>query len=182
MNIKYPIETTWIDYPDNESLAIILYVMGCGNGCKGCHNPEFSYYHNRKNTRLFSYFHLADMLVTKCIQLKTNKIVISGGDCLSLLNFEDTKNLLSTIKFISSEIYYKYTLNINICIYTGYTIESVKLLNIKNFNFIKCGCYKEELKQESIKTDNYIQFASSNQKLYDCNYKLLSENGRYYFK
>jgi len=47
--------------------------------------------------------------------------------------------------------------------------------------FIKCGKYIEELKQKVIKNDEYMQFASMNQELYDSDYNLLTKNSRYYY-
>ena len=70
----------------------------------------------------------------------------------------------------------------NIIVYTGYNIDRVYKNNINGFKFIKCGNYDSNLKQTPHKTDDYIQFASTNQKLYDKKLNLVSENGKYYFK
>jgi len=50
--------------------------------------------------------------------------------------------------------------------------------------YIKCGQYDISQKQDSFKTDTFIQFASFNQELYkkiENNYVLVSKNGKYYF-
>ena len=72
--------------------------------------------------------------------------------------------------------------NVKVKVYDNLLVNYVKENNVKGFKFIKCNVYKENIKQSSEKTDDYIQFASRNQKLYDSNFKLLSKNGRFYFK
>ena len=34
--ILQPISATWLDYPDDESLALTVVMMGCDNGCPKC--------------------------------------------------------------------------------------------------------------------------------------------------
>ena len=38
---KYSIELdeTFLDYPDPEGTAIIVYMAGCSHHCPGCHSP-----------------------------------------------------------------------------------------------------------------------------------------------
>jgi len=174
MNIKFPITSTFLDYPDNESLAVIIYIMGCDNGCKNCHNPEFQDINYNIGTKNESYYYIAYNIIKNCSFFKTNKIVLSGGDCLYEKNVEITKKLIKELNF---HIPY-----LDICIYTGKDINYVKKLDLPKINYIKCGKYIEELKQEVIKNDDFIQFASSNQELYDSEYNLLSKSGRFYFK
>lgn len=149
-------------------------MMGCDNNCINCHNPKFKdYFINNETIQLFYPQALSEKIGKYMGLYRTDKIVISGGDPLSKYNIFKVKILLQNLYANSTN---------NVCIYTGKDIEYVKKAEVKGFKFIKCGKYIEELKQESIKTDEYIQFASSNQGLYDSNYNLLSENGRYYFE
>ena len=71
--------------------------------------------------------------------------------------------------------------SLDVCIYTGHSIEYVKKHNVKGFKSVKCGKFEYENLRESYKTDELIQFASPNQCLYDGEYNLLSENGIYKF-
>jgi len=165
--INYPLSYTFIDYPDNESMAIILYFYGCDNGCFNCQNE------NKLNNLDFKEVGIENIIKDIYIlstKLKTNKIVFSGGDCLYKNNIRFTKELLDKLKF-----------DYDICIYTGYNTMYIKQNNIKGFKFIKIGKYVDNLKQDSFKTDDFIQFASKNQNLYDSDLKLLSNNGIYFF-
>lgn len=163
MNIN--LQTTWLDYPDNESLAVIFYTYGCIHKCKNCHNLDLQ-------TPVTSYpSSIIDEIFTYCKRNNTNKLVLSGGDCLLK---EVNLNLTNTIID-------KYSKELDICIYTGYDIDYVKTNVHKGFKFVKCGKYDETKKIEPNKTDTYFQLASTNQCLYDSSYQLLSNNGKYYF-
>ena len=179
MNIKYPITSTFLDYPDNESLAVILYIMGCDNNCINCHNPEFQDRNYNIGTKNESYYYIAYKIIKNCSLFKTNKIVISGGDPLYKENIEDTKKLIKELNFYTPYCY--DSLSFDVCLYTGKDIEYIKKLDLPKVKFIKCGKYIEELKQKVIKNDEYMQFASMNQELYDSDYNLLTKNSRYYY-
>lgn len=69
----------------------------------------------------------------------------------------------------------------DICIYTGALIDEVKKLNLSGFKFIKCGVFDKTKFIGSKKTDDYIQFATSNQELYNEFLELISHDGIYYF-
>lgn len=157
---------SFLDFPDNTSHCVILYMSGCNHSCQGCHNKDLQTYRPFNITKE----EVVKRLKEYCSKSQTDKLCIQGGDPLYYKNIDLTK-------YILSEMGKEYI----ICIYTGFDIDFVKKLNLKGFQYIKCGCYKQELRQESKKTDNYIQFASSNQKLYDNNLNLLSMNGIYYF-
>jgi anaerobic ribonucleoside-triphosphate reductase activating protein len=154
-------DITFSDYPSKDGLAVICYIHGCEHNCKNCHNINLQKIEEDEEIiRL-------DDIENYCIRNNTNKIVISGGDPL----YNNNKNFT---KFICRELGEKY----NICIYTGYSIDDV---DFNGFKFIKCGKYDIERKQESFKTDDFIQFASSNQKLYNYKKELISNRGRYEF-
>lgn len=160
------LQTTWLDYPNNVSLAVIFYTYGCIHNCKNCQNQSLQ-------TPVESYPRgIIDEILMYCKRNNTNKLVLSGGDCL----------LKGANLDLTNAIIDKYGKELDICIYTGYDIDYVKANVHKGFKFVKCGKYDENMKIEPNKTDSYIQLASTNQAFYDSNCQLLSSNGRYYFE
>lgn len=160
------ISVTWVDYPDNENLAQIIYFNGCEHECKGCHNKELKDLSDDREKEL-------DILIEFLYgnKTKSNKVVLSGGDPLYIRNLAQTRKIL--------------TLNdtFDFCIYTGYSINDVKSFNIKGARFYKCGVYIDQQKDLTAgKTNEYLRFASKNQRLYDENYNLISDGNTYYFK
>ena len=85
------------------------------------------------------------------------------------MNIKETKELLNLL----------YEAGYKTMLYTGNDVEFCKENKIENFEFLKCGEYKEDLKQETIKTDYVMTFASTNQKLYNKSYKLITYEGIY---
>lgn len=166
--VLFPFSQTFLDYPDNENQAILIYMTGCDNSCKGCHNIQFKN-PNVDNSVEFSIEEIISNIEKLSKRIQSNKVVLSGGDPLSKYNIETTKILLKCKEF-------------DYCVYTGHDIEYVKKNEVSGFKFVKCGNYLEEFKQESSKTDDYIKFASTNQELYNEEYKKISLNGVYYFK
>jgi organic radical activating enzyme len=168
VSIHYPIIFTLIDYPDPSSIAILVNFKGCEHNCVECQNSTLQEY--EKNPYMDGQT-LYNILIIKTQEYDTKAVVFSGGDSLAPRNLEFTKSFLK-----------QFGNSFDICIYTGYKIEYVKENKIIGFQFIKCGKFEKSLQQHSIKNDGYIQFASSNQELYDYNYRKLSSNGIYYFK
>ena len=160
---------SFIDYPDNKSLAMCVVMMGCNHCCEGCQNPLFQNPNYDIGTRTVSVNQLVTELKEKCSKNNTNKIVLSGGDCLSSYNINFTKELLKQLD------------GYDVCIYTGYDIDYVKENGVSGYKFIKCGRFDILNKQESSKDDDKIIFASPNQILYNDVNEPLSKNGVYYF-
>jgi anaerobic ribonucleoside-triphosphate reductase activating protein len=171
---KYPLKTlqlsrSWIDFPDNESLAVCVCAAGCSHKCRGCHNPDLQNYH-WENLIVWEsvdalYFDITD----QCRRNKTNKIVFSGGDPLYEKNRAAVKSLLENL--------YK---DYEVCVYTGFEIKEVRKMNLK-FKYIKCGKFDEQNKRKSYKTDDEFCLASPNQNFYNAEYKIISKNGILYF-
>ena len=159
------ITETFLEYPDNSSVATIFYFGGCDRGCKGCHNTELQEFIE------FNYDDVVGSIDSYCKRISTNKIVLCGGDPLY------SKNIGLT-KYILQKLSNKY----DICIYTGVNIEEVIESGISGYKFIKCGIFDPTQFIGSTKTDNFIRFATRNQKLYDSENNLLSSNGEYFFK
>ena len=171
IRILNEIVPSFIDYPDNESLCLCIVMMGCQHNCKGCQNPLFQNPEFSNGTRLVSVDNLIEELKTLCNRNRTNKVVLSGGDPLSVYNIAFTKEFLDK----SSNIF-------DICIYTGYNINYVIENDVKGYKFIKCGKFKQDEYRKSDKDDEKMIFASPNQILYDGDNKPLSENGIYNFQ
>lgn len=180
MDTKYTIllQETLLDYPDNESNAVAVIMPGCIHNCKGCQSPHLcvpiiddltAKIIDSEDTYNTFINHTLPTFLNKA---NTNKIVLSGGDCLSPRNRSLTGKML--MSFLINDIYNK----IDICIYTGYDIDEVKEMHLpKAFKFIKCGKYIKELARDSKKTDRHLILASSNQDWYDENYQKLSNQG-----
>ena len=166
--ILQPISATWLDYPDDKSLALTVVMMGCDNGCLKCQNPEFQNPLYDKLTKDYTPQELEEELKILGKRNRTNKLVLSGGDPLAACNIEFTKEFLNITSF-------------DVCIYTGHNIEWVKEHNVSNFAFVKCGKFDYKTFRESLKNDEKMVFASPNQELYNNNFDLLSKDGIYYF-
>lgn len=160
-------DTTFLDYPSPDGIAVIVFMSGCCHCCEGCQNPLMRKLYTRDEKDIGEALSSIDIL---CERNGTNKLVLSGGDCLHPNNRELTKQIC---------FYFKDKLDI--CIYTGYSIDEVKQMDIDGFKYIKCGVFDKNNIQESEKTDEYIQFVNPTQNLYDSQYQQLSINGRFYF-
>jgi organic radical activating enzyme len=171
MNFIYPFQLTASDYPDDESFACLIFIIGCDNSCEGCQNPEFKKYKLINSTELSNMKELLMHIEDFCKKNHTNKIVLSGGDPLAKNNISDTKILLKLLK----KKKYK------ICVYTGHDISYVKANKVKYFEFIKCNGFDVNKYQSSKKTDLLLKFASTNQELYNSKMEKISDKGVYIF-
>lgn len=158
------VQSTFLEYPDNSSIATIFYFSGCDRNCEGCQNTSLKEYTPLDEKEVLSG------IVNYSKRLKTNKVVLCGGDPLYKKNFDLTRKIL-----------YNLGNDFDICIYTGALIDEVKKLNLSGFKFIKCGVFDKTKFIGSKKTDDYIQFATSNQELYNEFLELISHDGIYYF-
>jgi organic radical activating enzyme len=167
---KVIFSSTFLDYPDNSSNAVIVYFQGCDNNCDGCHNLRF-----KSNKKLIDGAIEVNALDFACLvsknskRHKTNKIVLSGGDPISKHNIEFIKSFM-----LLNHLYGLY----DICIYTGHNIDYVKNnWLIYGWKYIKCGGYDKNLNQKSEKTSKKFVLASSNQQIYNNKFELLTVSG-----
>lgn len=158
------VQSTFLEYPDNSSIATIFYFSGCDRNCEGCQNTSLKEYTPLDEKEVLSG------IVNYSKRLKTNKVVLCGGDPLYKKNLDLTRKIL-----------YNLGNDFDICIYTGALIDEVKKLNLSGFKLIKCGVFDKTKFIGSKKTDDYIQFATSNQELYNEFLELISHDGIYYF-
>lgn len=161
---------TFLDYPMPTGHAVTVYFTGCSNGCPNCHNP-----HLQKSGKVYdqmTYDEFVSELHDVLRRARTDRVVLMGGDPLFEQNREFTKYLIENNN------------GILFCVYTGYDWDYASEWAYGAV-FIKCGPYREDLKQESCKTDSYMQFSSKNQELYtldfDSSYVKVSYNGRVSF-
>lgn len=171
MLISLPLQTTWLDYPDNNSLAILVYTVGCEHNCIGCHNQDLQKISENNNIKRVGCYELEQRIISMSKKHRTNKVVFLGGEPLYIDNVSDV--WLFTL--CNKKMF-------DICIYTGYNIDTVKKIGLTGFKYIKCGKFDKTQYQKPKKTDDRIIFASKNQKLYDYNLNLLSKDGVYKFK
>lgn len=168
IKVSWPITASFLDYPDNESLSLVVYVLGCEHNCKGCHNPNLQNWNYDVGVAEFTLEEFQKEINFLANKHHTDKVVFGGGDPLYPKNIEFVKRFLNTTKY-------------DVCVYTGYGVEYVIYHAVKNFKFIKCGKYNIKLSQKPEKTDDYFILASKNQKLYDSNLELLTKDGIYYY-
>ena len=162
-------ETTFLDYPNPDDIAVVVIMSGCIHNCLGCQNPKLQKLHepfiNDFKKEIIN--HIKDL----CKRNETNKIVLSGGDPLCPCNGNLTIDICRELGNNGYEI----------CIYTGYNIEEVKEMGLNGFTFIKCGKFDAHSMRESKKTDEYIQFVNKTQNLFDSKFNQISKDGIYYF-
>lgn len=163
-NESYTITRTFVDFPDDDGDAVIVFLRGCKHNCKGCHSPSLQNFVEIKNTHLF----INDIIDVANSFNKTRKVVFSGGDPLHPLHLKKIEYVCDVLKLRG----------FSICIYTGHKIDYVKMAFKGAFDFIKCGCYIEKEKQDSGKNDYCMTLASKNQNFYNGKYKRLSKNGK----
>lgn len=160
-------ETTFLDYPSPDDMAVIVFLSGCTHNCPGCQNITLQKAGTHTEEEIGQ---IIAHIVELCERNGTNKVVLSGGDPLSPSNINVTK-----------QVCYYLGETFDICIYTGYSVDEVKEMDIIGFKYIKCGKFDNKHLQKSEKTDDYIQFVNKTQNLYDSNYRQLSYEGRFNF-
>lgn len=154
---------SFIDYPSKDGICLSLYFTGCQGLCPNCQNKELQ---DPNHGDEFEIGNFINIISHETKRLRTNKITLLGGDPLFPTNIDFVRELLE-------RTHKKF----DFCIYTGYDVEFVITNNINKFKFLKTGLYDETLVQQSLKTDDYFQLASKNQKIYDENFHLLSTDG-----
>ena len=162
------ITSSFLDFPSNSGMCVSVYFTGCMRLCDECQNFELQ---DPESGTEISLSKIINIISLQTSRFLTNQICLLGGDPLFPKNLPFTRELLLQL----GKTY-------DFCIYTGYDLDYVRSNQISNFKFLKCGRYINSLFQTSEKTDEYFQLASSNQKIYDSNFRLISNNGRMYFK
>ncbi|MFA5048589.1 MAG: 4Fe-4S cluster-binding domain-containing protein [Patescibacteria group bacterium] len=133
----------WPRFNPYKKSAVEIYVSGCYNGCKNCHNSQLQ---NFDLGRVFD-----DVYLNYLKERKDFFDIISfmGGDLMCQDQY-DALHLVILLKNVFS--------NKQFWLFTGFEINEVPEWCKEQFDYIKTGRYIEELKQEGFP-------ASSNQKL-----------------
>ena len=108
------------DFINGEGVCVSLWIQGCPQHCKGCHNPEQWDFNGGNEIDI-------DILINEIlIAIEANGIQrnfsILGGEPMAQRNISNTLYILEQIK--------KHFSNIKTYVWTGYTIE--ELLSLYN--------------------------------------------------
>lgn len=167
MQALFPFESTFLDFPDAESEAVMVFFCGCDHSCPGCQNPELRYIDSLdKGRQFFTESSLYEALKTACERHRTRKVVFTGGDPLS------SRNRAFVRAFLAS-----YGQEFDVVVYTGYTRVEVLRMDVRRFKFLKCGRYDETCRLESGKSDHQFVLASSNQEFVNSCFEVISTDG-----
>jgi organic radical activating enzyme len=96
---------------------------------------------------------LTEMVSKYVTRYKTNKVVLQGGDPLTDININFTKEFVATNR-------YKF----DICIFTGHSIDKAKEYEIEGFKFIKTGKY--DITYGSGREFYGVKLATANQRIF----------------
>lgn len=101
-------------FVDGDGIRYVVFTQGCEHNCIGCHNPKT---HNPDD----GFFIETDKIIK---DIKKNPllsgITISGGE-----PFLQTKRLISFLKLLKEN-------DINVWLYSGYTIEEIQNDSLMN--------------------------------------------------
>lgn len=144
--ILYPVEVL------GPGKRIGIWFCGCSHSCKGCSNPELW---QRQEKYKISIDAVLELIHQISNANPVDGFTITGGDPME--QSEELQHLLKMLKPISDDI----------LVYTGFEIEELKEIQLKNISILIDGKYKEEL------NDNSLLRGSSNQRIH-----ILEENQR----
>lgn len=124
---------------DGPGLRTVIYLQGCKQRCKNCHNP--STWSLESGTR-YSVGELAEIIRKKAIN---KKITLSGGE--PLLQAKAIENLIKALP------------EFDFCMYTGYDMPDIPQAILSRLHYVKVGAF-----DESCRTTTVPYFGSLNQK------------------
>ena len=142
---------------NGDGIRVVLWVSGCEHYCKGCHNQcTWDKDHGLEFTEV-EY----DEVCTELNKDYVQGLTVSGGDPLALYNRGNVTGLVKRVKA-------RYP-NKDIWVYTGYTWEDVKGLEVMQYiDVLVDGKYIDELASVS-----YKWAGSTNQRVIDVKSSLL---------
>ena len=124
----------------DDGICVSLWMQGCPHHCKGCHNPETWDFNGGIE---IDREKLVENVINSLTQNGVNRnFSILGGEPLAKENLEDTLYIINRIrnKFPKIKIY----------LWTGYTIENLKIKDLKKIDVIIDGLYDEKLRDVSL--------------------------------
>ena len=128
---------------DGPGMRSVLFLQGCSKNCIGCQNKKIK--EHGKGT-MVNVNALIEAIDSEC---PNKKITISGGEPL-----EQMDSLLNLVKKLKKKGY-------NICVYTGWDLESVPSKIFEFIDYIKTGSFISSLMDPDIQ---YV--GSGNQHMY----------------
>ena len=124
----------------DDGICVSLWMQGCPHHCKGCHNPETWDFNGGIE---IDREKLVENVINSLTQngVKRNFSIL-GGEPLAEENLEDTLYIINRVrnKFPKIKIY----------LWTGYTIENLKIKDLKKIDVIIDGLYDEKLRDISL--------------------------------
>ena len=124
----------------DDGICVSLWMQGCPHHCKGCHNPETWDFNGGIE---IDREKLLENVISSLTQngVKRNFSIL-GGEPLAEENLEDTLYIINRVrnKFPKIKIY----------LWTGYTIENLKIKDLKKIDVIIDGLYDEKLRDVSL--------------------------------
>lgn len=124
----------------DDGICVSLWMQGCPHHCKGCHNPETWDFNGGIE---IDREKLLENVINSLTQNGVNRnFSILGGEPLAEENLEDTLYIINRVrnKFPKIKIY----------LWTGYTIENLKIKDLKKIDVIIDGLYDEKLRDISL--------------------------------
>lgn len=158
-----------LDYPERDGISVISYFAGCDRKCTDC--QSLSLKTRGEGEKVEDVF---DKISKYLREVKLNKLVISGGDPLSDVNYREINLLIRLFKGEAPDV--------EICVYTGANIIEIneKLEKFPNIKYIKGGFYDSTKLVKDIypqKTEYGLQLASTNQFFLNSKRKYISVRG-----
>lgn len=140
--ILYPVEVL------GPGKRIGIWFCGCPRRCKGCSNPELWKFQDRYKV---DFEVIKQLILEICDNNTVDGFTITGGEPLYQYNdFSQLSNFLSTI-------------NNDILVYTGYSINELNDKNLENIAVLIDGEYIEE------RNNNCVLRGSDNQQIHILN-------------
>ena len=132
--------------------AYDVFVSGCCKKCKNCYNQELWDSKIGRELDLGLMSEISSEL--REFSNMIDKVRVMGGEVLEKSAVE-IKSLIKCLNIARKELW----------LFTGYELKEIDGEIVKQFDYVKCGGYRE-----SERADNYVMYgvdlASSNQKVY----------------
>ena len=145
--ILYPVEVL------GPGKRIGIWFCGCPRRCEGCSNPELWEFDEKYQTSLGTVEKLISKII---IDYHVDGFTITGGD--PLYQYNDFKKLIDFLR----------TINEDILVYTGYTIDELQGKNLEGVAVLIDGQYIES------RNNNSALRGSDNQNIYVLNEKYIT--------
>lgn len=123
--------------PIADGATFTIWFAGCTHGCKGCQNTVLW---DKNNGTHFTSEELLELVLTETQKTNIKSVTLLGGEPLQQ-DINELSALCAELNLVGKTIW----------VYTGYTYDEAREIAPQIFEFIdyiKCGKYEEELRQE----------------------------------